>query len=202
VRPRAAALLAGAALAAGAPGAVAPASASAATPVRFERIRGVASPGTPARLDRVGILEVGRRDAPNILVLEPGTSAGAAYFAPLARTIVARAKGWQVWAVERRENLLEDQSMLDRAKAGTATPRQVFDYYLGYLADPAAPRRPSPTGHRVQRQTVGNAAPSRAETATPRTVLRHPGADHRIAALRSSLAEGLHRAGRVRTTGL
>jgi hypothetical protein len=135
--PRAAALLAGTALAAGAPGAVGPAPASAATPVRFERIAGVASPGTPARLDRVGILEVGPRDAPNILVLEPGTSAAAAYFAPLARTIVARAKGWQVWAVERRENLLEDQSMLDRGKAGTATPRQVFDYYLGYLADPA-----------------------------------------------------------------
>ena len=26
--------------------------------------------------------------------------------------------------------------MLDRAKAGTATPRQLFDYYLGYLDDP------------------------------------------------------------------
>jgi pimeloyl-ACP methyl ester carboxylesterase len=107
----------------------------AATPVRFERIAGVTSPGTPARYDKVGILEVGPRKAPNILVLNPGTSAGAAYFQPLAKAIVSRAKGWQVWSVERRENLLEDQTMLDRGKAGTATPKQVFDYYLGYLGD-------------------------------------------------------------------
>src|SRR4029079_5245680 len=46
------------------------------------------------------------------------------------------APNWQVWAVERRENLLEDQSMFDKAKAGKATPQQVFDYYLGYLNNP------------------------------------------------------------------
>jgi len=114
-----------------------PAAAPARTPVRFERIAGVRSAGTPARYDRVGILEVGRRSAPNILVLNPGTSAGAAYFYPLAKTIVARAPRWQVWSVERRENLLEDQSMIDRGKAGTATSQQVFDYYLGFLTDPS-----------------------------------------------------------------
>jgi hypothetical protein len=114
-----------------------PAAALAAPPVRFQRIAGVRSAGTPARYDRVGILEVGARDAPNILVLNPGTSASAAYFYPLAKTIVSRARRWQVWSVERRENLLEDQSMLDRGKAGTATPQQVFDYYLGYLTNPA-----------------------------------------------------------------
>jgi pimeloyl-ACP methyl ester carboxylesterase len=69
-------------------------------------------------------------------VLEPGTSAGAAYFVPLAQWIVARAPGWQVWSVERRENLLEDQSVLNLAKEGLATSTQVFDYYLGWL-DPA-----------------------------------------------------------------
>jgi hypothetical protein len=111
--------------------------ATAAPSVRFTRIQGYASPGTPAKYDRVGILEVGPRRARNVLVLNPGTSASAAYFKPLAESIVARAKGWQVWAVERRENLLEDHSMLDRAKAGEATPRQLFDYYLGYLDDPS-----------------------------------------------------------------
>jgi hypothetical protein len=103
--------------------------------VRFTRLAGHASPGTPAKYDRVGVLEVGPRRARNVLVLNPGTSASAAYFQPLAKGIVARAKGWQVWAVERRENLLEDHSMLDRAKAGTATPQELFDYYLGYLED-------------------------------------------------------------------
>ena len=66
--------------------------------VRFTRLQGHAAPGTPAKFDRVGVLEVGPRRARNVLVLSPGTSASAAYFAPLAKSIVARAKGWQVWA--------------------------------------------------------------------------------------------------------
>jgi pimeloyl-ACP methyl ester carboxylesterase len=101
--------------------------------VSFQRIDGFKSPGTPAKYDKVGILKVGSPKARNVLVLNPGTSASAAYFAPLAKSIVAKAKNWQVWAVERRENLLEDQSMFDRAKAKTATPQQVFDYYLGWI---------------------------------------------------------------------
>jgi hypothetical protein len=109
--------------------------ASAATPTRFERIAGYASPGTPAKYDKVGILEIGPRSAKNVLVLNPGTSASAAYFAPLARSIVASVKGWQVWSVERRENLLEDHSVLDKAKAGKATAQQVSDYYVGWLED-------------------------------------------------------------------
>jgi hypothetical protein len=70
-----------------------------------------------------------------VLVLNPGTSASAAYFEPLAKDVVTRARGWQVWAVERRENLLEDQSVLDKAKGGKATGKQLFGYYLGWLAD-------------------------------------------------------------------
>lgn len=119
---------AGTALAASAPAVAAP-------PVSFERIAGVSAPGTPAEHNRVGILRVGARSAPNVLVLNPGTSASAAYFRPLATSIVQRAKDWQVWAVERRENLLEDHTMLDRGKAGAATSQQVFDYYLGHLED-------------------------------------------------------------------
>jgi pimeloyl-ACP methyl ester carboxylesterase len=107
----------------------------AAAKVSFQRIDGFKSPGTPAKYDKVGILKIGSPNARNVLVLNPGTSASAAYFAPLAKSIVAKAPKWQVWAVERRENLLEDQSMFDRAKAGAATPKQVFDYYLGWLKD-------------------------------------------------------------------
>ena len=92
--------------------------------------------GTPTRYDKVGVIKIGSRRARNVLVLEPGTSAGSAYFVPLAKWLVSRDRGWQVWSVERRENLLEDQSMLDAGKLGTATAGQVFDYYLGYLTDP------------------------------------------------------------------
>ena len=110
-------------------------AAAAATRVQFTWLKGYASPGTPQRLDRVGILQTGPASARNVLILNPGTSASAAYFEPLAKDIVAGAKGWQVWAVERRENQLEDHSMLDRAKAGTASTQELFDYYLGYLTD-------------------------------------------------------------------
>jgi pimeloyl-ACP methyl ester carboxylesterase len=100
-------------------------------------MRGFAAPGTPAKYDKVGVIKVGPSRAKNVLVLEPGTSAGSAYFVPLAQWIVARTKNWQVWSVERRENLLEDQSELNLFKEGKATATQLFDYYLGYLNDPS-----------------------------------------------------------------
>ena len=110
------------------------AAGASAKPLAVSWMRSFAA-GTPARYDRVGVIKVGRRRARNVLVLEPGTSAGAGYFVPLARWIVSRAPGWQVWSVERRENLLEDHSELNLAKRGRASATQLFDYYLGYLAD-------------------------------------------------------------------
>jgi hypothetical protein len=112
------------------------AGAASAKPLGVTWMKSFAAPGTPARYDRVGVIKLGRRSARNVLVLEPGTSAGAAYFVPLARWIVSRAPGWQVWSVERRENLLEDQSELNLAKQHRVSATQLFDYYLGYLADP------------------------------------------------------------------
>jgi pimeloyl-ACP methyl ester carboxylesterase len=91
------------------------------------------APGTPAKYDKVGVIKVGPASAKNVLVLEPGTSAGGAYFVPLAQWIVSKASGWQVWSVERRENRFEDQSELDRFKQGKANATQLYDYYLGYL---------------------------------------------------------------------
>ena len=114
-----------------------PSGAFAADDVRFVSLKGTKAPGTPKNLNRVGILQVGSPKAKKVLVLNPGTSASAAYFVPLAETVAAMLPDWQVWAVERRENLLEDQSVLDQAKAGTVNGQQLFDYYLGFLADPS-----------------------------------------------------------------
>jgi pimeloyl-ACP methyl ester carboxylesterase len=101
-------------------------------------MRGFDDPATPNSLDRVGVLKVGPERAKNVLVLNPGTSAGAAYFRPLAEDVVSKTDGrWQVWSVERRENQLEDHSLLDASKLGTASPQEVFDYYLGWLVDPS-----------------------------------------------------------------
>jgi len=72
-------------------------SGSASAALKVQWMRGVASPGTPARYDKVGVIKVGPARAKNVLVLEPGTSAGSAYFVPLARWIVRTRPGWQVW---------------------------------------------------------------------------------------------------------
>src|ERR1700704_6199467 len=100
-------------------------------------MKGFSAPGTPARYNRVGVVKVGPVRSPNVLVLVPGTSAGGGYFVPLAKTVAAMVPGWQVWSVERRENLLEDHSMVNRAKAHRATALELFDYYLGYLNNPS-----------------------------------------------------------------
>jgi hypothetical protein len=52
------------------------------------------APGTPAKYDKVGVIKVGSSASKNVLVLEPGTSAAAAYFVPLAKWIVSKASGW------------------------------------------------------------------------------------------------------------
>ncbi len=100
-------------------------------------MQGFAAPGTPAMFNKVGVTKVGPSGAKNVLVLEPGTSAAAAYFVPLAEWIVSKTSGWQVWAVQRRENLLEDQSELNLYKDHKVTTTQLFDYYLGYLKNPS-----------------------------------------------------------------
>jgi len=107
------------------------------SPLGVTWMAGFAAPGTPAKYDKVGVIKVGPASAKNVLVLEPGTSAGGAYFVPLAKWIVSTVSGWQVWSVERRENLLEDQSELNSFKAGKATATQLYDYYLGYLKNPS-----------------------------------------------------------------
>jgi pimeloyl-ACP methyl ester carboxylesterase len=117
------------------------AGAAQAEPVKISKASypSYAAPETPERLDRVGVIAIAPKHeaAPNVLVLEPGTSAGAAYFVPFAKWLVKSTKGWQVWSVERRENRLERQSELNLAKKGLVTPEELFNFYLGYLTNPA-----------------------------------------------------------------
>ena len=103
--------------------------------VKFATLNGFPSPGTPPNLNRVGILKTGDPKAKNVLVLNPGTSASAAYFEPLARSIVKVLPDWQIWAVERRENFLEDQSELNLYKQGKASSTDLFNYYLGWIGN-------------------------------------------------------------------
>jgi pimeloyl-ACP methyl ester carboxylesterase len=107
------------------------------SPVSVTWMGGFQAPGTPSQYNRVGVLKIGTPTAKNVLVLEPGTSAGSAYFVPLARWIVSKAPAWQVWSVERRENLLEDQSELNAFKQRKVSSTQLYNYYLGYLKNPS-----------------------------------------------------------------
>jgi len=114
-----------------------PASAASASGglMRVVWMNGFRAPGTPAGLDKVGVLKIGPARARNVLVFEPGTTAGSAYIVPLAQWLVRTLPGWQVWSVERRQNLLEDQSVLTRAKEGKANATAVYDYYLKWILD-------------------------------------------------------------------
>jgi pimeloyl-ACP methyl ester carboxylesterase len=113
--------------------------------VRVETVEVAAGPG-PAEYNRVKVIEHGPADAKNVLVLVPGTSAGAAYFTPVALDIVDALDGWQVWSVDRRENLLEDHSTLEDRMAGDATTQETFDYYLGWLGDDSITEHFEPVG--------------------------------------------------------
>lgn len=121
-------------------GTLAPASAA----DRWSTLPGFDAPGTPAKYDKVKVLKQGPAKADNILVLIPGTSAGASNFRLVARAILARTPGWQVWSIERRENLLEDNSVLNRYVAGKATGSQLVDYYLNWITDPSISPRFTP----------------------------------------------------------
>lgn len=105
---------------------------------KAKTLKGFAAPGTPAALNKVTVLEQGDPKADHVLVLVPGTSGGAAYFRPLGRAIVKAMPDYQVWSIDRRENLLEDHSMLDKALRGDVDVKALFDYYLGWIGDPYA----------------------------------------------------------------
>jgi len=99
-------------------------------------LKGFPAPGTPAKYNKVKVVKQGPKKAKKILLLEPGTSAGATNFRPLGNALVKRLKGWQVWSIERRENLLEDHSKLEAYLKGRATNEQLLHYYLGWILDP------------------------------------------------------------------
>ncbi len=129
-----------------------PAGAMKAKPIEVQWMKGYAAPKTPSKLDKVGVVKIGASTAKNVLVIEPGTSGGGAYFVPLAKWIVEKAPEWQVWAVERRENLLENQKELQKFKEGKVNATEFFDYYLGYLANSSIKKHYKPvTGKEAEK---------------------------------------------------
>ncbi len=99
-------------------------------------VPGVSVPGTPTVYDRVTVRRFGSPAATNVLVLVPGTLAGAADFDIVGPYLAEHVPNLQVWAEMRREGALEDNAMLLKVLHSTATVQQAFDYYVGWLANP------------------------------------------------------------------
>jgi pimeloyl-ACP methyl ester carboxylesterase len=110
------------------------ATAASAAP-RVTTIEGFKAPGTPEKYNKVRVVKYGSPESNKVLVLNPGTSAGGTFFGPFATALTKKLKGWQVWAIERRENLLEDHSYLEKYANGEISNQETFDYYLGWLSD-------------------------------------------------------------------
>ena len=99
-------------------------------------IAGAPGPG-PSKYDKVFVTKFGPQSAKRVLLLMPGYYGGAGDFTLDAREIVKRVPGLQVWAFDRRSQALEDTSRFADALAGRITVQQAFDYYLGWLTNPA-----------------------------------------------------------------
>ena len=104
--------------------AVALVCAPAASADTYTSVRGDNAPG-PSRYDRSYVLKIGPSSAKRVLVLVPGTFGGAGDFRLVARDIVRRVPGLQVWAWDRRTNALEDTSVFEKGN-----PDEAFAYYL------------------------------------------------------------------------
>ena len=98
-------------------------------------VPGVPVPGTPSRYDSVMVRRFGSPSASNVLVLVPGTLAGAADFDIVGPYLATHVPNLQVWAEMRREGALEDNSELLAAMHGTVSLQAAFNYYLGWIAD-------------------------------------------------------------------
>jgi pimeloyl-ACP methyl ester carboxylesterase len=94
------------------------------------------APG-PRIYDKLDVTKFGSSSAKTVLVLVPGTNGGRGDFTLTARELVKDVPGLQVWAVDRRSQRLEDTSVFEQALKGTVTPKAMFDYYAGWIADPS-----------------------------------------------------------------
>jgi pimeloyl-ACP methyl ester carboxylesterase len=93
------------------------------------------APG-PRAYDQLDVTRFGPAKAKTVLVLVPGTNGGRGDFTLTARELVKDVPGLQVWAVDRRSQKLEDTKVFEDALAGRVTPKAMFDYYAGWIADP------------------------------------------------------------------
>ncbi len=91
-----------------------------------------AGPG-PAQYNQVFVDKYGPAKGKRVLVLMPGTSGGSGNFTLVARYLVKHIPNFQVWAIDRRSQALEDRGVFEQALKGQVSLQYMFDYYLGWL---------------------------------------------------------------------
>jgi pimeloyl-ACP methyl ester carboxylesterase len=117
------------------------AAALAAPAIARDRVITVPTPPEPgpAQFNRVTVHQFGPASATRVLVLMPGTQGGAGDFTLVARNLVKRVDGLQVWAIDRRTQALEDTGTFAAAESGQIPLQQAFDYYLGWITNGGNP---------------------------------------------------------------
>ena len=100
-------------------------------------VPGYAAPGTPPQYNQVQVRRFGSPTATKVLVLVPGTIGGAGDFNIVGPYLAAHVPNLQVWAEMRREGSLEDNSVLLKALHDQVSTQDAFNYYLGWIANPA-----------------------------------------------------------------
>jgi pimeloyl-ACP methyl ester carboxylesterase len=100
----------------------------------YVSIDGFDEPSTPSMYNKALYQRYYADQNPNvILVLMPGFYGGAGSFDLLARQLVAAIPKLEVWAIDRRANLLEDRSAMQEA-IRQRNPQLAQDYYIKNLA--------------------------------------------------------------------
>jgi pimeloyl-ACP methyl ester carboxylesterase len=104
---------------------------------QYVSLPGYPEPHTPVAYNKALYLRyyLPEDSAQTILVIEPGIFGGATSVDILARQLVAAIPNLEVWAVDRRANLLEDRSAI-RASLWERDPMLAYNYYIRDLATP------------------------------------------------------------------
>ena len=108
--------------------------------VQKQVIAGFDEPHTPPEYDKAIYLRFfsGSTAAPRaVVVLMPGILGGATNFDRLARTIIARDRTLEVWAIDRRSNLLEDHRALSESW-NAKDPLIAWKSFVGNAGKPGA----------------------------------------------------------------
>ena len=116
-------------------------AASASVRVSFDASGASPPPARRPSTTRSGVLKIGPREREERPRPQPGHVGQRRVLRAARADDRPKAPDWQVWAVERRENLLEDHSVLDRAKAGQGDA----DSSCSTTTSAGSPTRASPT---------------------------------------------------------